>query len=71
MKQLIASTLVINFWFEESGYDGPGKEPAVYVALFLATIIAINYFGVGIFGEAEFWRKNTPLKSKCCADNPK
>jgi amino acid transporter len=27
----------------------------LYVALFLAAIIAINYFGVGIFGEFEFY----------------
>lgn len=25
------------------------------MALFLAAIIAINYFGVGVFGEFEFW----------------
>jgi len=25
------------------------------VTLFLAAIIAINYFGVGFFGELEFW----------------
>jgi amino acid permease len=52
---LIASTLVIKYWFDQRGYVGPASHPALYVALFLAVIIAINYFGVGIFGEFEFW----------------
>lgn len=54
-NNLIAATLIIRYWFDQSGYDGPGKSPAIYIAILLATIIAINYFGVGIFGEFEFW----------------
>lgn len=54
-NNLIASVLIIRFWFDERGYDGPGANAAIYVAIFLATIVAINYFGVGYFGEIEFW----------------
>jgi amino acid transporter len=52
---LIAAVLVVQYWFNKIGYDGHGAQPALYVALFLAAIIAINYFGVGLFGEFEFW----------------
>jgi len=54
-NNLIASTLVIQYWFDQTGYTGPGSNRAIYVTLLLAAIIAINYFGVGIFGEFEFW----------------
>jgi amino acid transporter len=54
-NNIIASTLVITYWFDKRGYDGPGADPAIYVAIILITIIAINYFGVGFFGEIEFW----------------
>ena len=54
-NNLIATVLVIKYWFNKREYDGPGAAAALYVALFLAAIIAINYFGVGIFGEFEFW----------------
>jgi amino acid transporter len=54
-NNLIASVLIIRFWFDKTGYDGPGTNPAIYVAIFLITIIVINYFGVGYFGEIEFW----------------
>ncbi|KAG0647966.1 Dicarboxylic amino acid permease [Hyphodiscus hymeniophilus] len=54
-NNLIASTLVIKYWFDVRGYTGPASHPALYVALLLVAIIAINYFGVGVFGEFEFW----------------
>ncbi|TVY85441.1 Dicarboxylic amino acid permease [Lachnellula suecica] len=60
-NNLIASVLVIKFWFGKSGYDGPGANSAIYVCIFLAAIIAINYFGVGIFGEFEFWLSSTKV----------
>jgi hypothetical protein len=53
-NNLIASALVIQFWFNQTDYDGPASNPAIYVTIILITIIAINYFGVGIFGEFEF-----------------
>jgi amino acid transporter len=49
--------MIIGFWFDEAGIaqGSPGRSPGIYVTLFLAAIIAINYFGVGFFGEFEFW----------------
>jgi amino acid permease len=35
--------------------DSAGASPALWVTLILVAIIAINYFGVGLFGEFEFW----------------
>ncbi|CAG8952333.1 hypothetical protein HYFRA_00001078 [Hymenoscyphus fraxineus] len=60
-NNLIASTLIIRYWFDKEGYDGPGSNPAIYVALFLVAIIAINYFGVGVFGEFEFWLSSSKV----------
>lgn len=55
-NNLIASVLIIQFWFEEAQkHDVHGARAAGFVTLFLAAIIAINYFGVGFFGEFEFW----------------
>ncbi|KAM3077456.1 amino acid transporter [Clarireedia jacksonii] len=53
-NNLIASALVIQFWFSQIEYEGPASNAAIYVTIILITIIAINYFGVGIFGEFEF-----------------
>ncbi|RDL38531.1 Uncharacterized protein BP5553_02871 [Venustampulla echinocandica] len=54
-NNIIAFVLVIKYWFDKEGYYGPGANPAIYVSILLAVIIAINYFGVGVFGEFEFW----------------
>ena len=53
-NNLIASALVVQYWFEDN-YTGPGKNAGIYVAIFLIAIITINYFGVGMFGEFEFY----------------
>ncbi|TAQ83328.1 hypothetical protein B7494_g8346 [Chlorociboria aeruginascens] len=54
-NNLIASVLVIQYWFNEREYTGPGASAAIYVTIILVTIVVINYFGVGLFGEFEFW----------------
>jgi amino acid transporter len=55
-NNIIASVLVIKYWFDQRGYGDSGiAAPALYVAIILAIIIAINYFGVAFFGEFEFW----------------
>ena len=54
-NNLIASALVIQSWLNDGGYYGAGTHPAIYIALFLIAIIAINYFSVTLFGEVEFW----------------
>ena len=60
-NNLIASVLVIKYWFDKADYDGPGANSAIYVSIFLIAIVAINYFGVGIFGEFEFWLSSTKV----------
>ncbi len=52
---------MIQYWFDLHGYHGGASRPALYVALFLAAIIAINYFGVGLFGEVEFWMSSVKI----------
>jgi len=54
-NNLIATTLIIKYWFNKNGYDGAGANAAIYVAVFLVVIILINYLSVGFFGEFEFW----------------
>jgi amino acid transporter len=46
--EIIAATISTNFW------DGQKHNHAVFVTIFLATIIIINLCGVKGFGEAEF-----------------
>ncbi|KAE9373203.1 dicarboxylic amino acid permease [Stipitochalara longipes BDJ] len=61
-NNLIASVLVIRFWFDEAGDPGnPGGNAALYVTIFLIAIVAINYWGVGFFGEFEFWLSSTKV----------
>ena len=47
--------MVIKYWFAKADYDGPGANAAIYVSIILLAIILINYFGVALFGEFEFW----------------
>lgn len=47
---MTAAALVIQYWVP------PEKiNPGVFIAIFLVAIVAINYFGVRLFGEFEFW----------------
>ena len=49
-NQITAGALVIQVWLP------PDKvSPGVWIAIFLVAILAINYFGIGFFGELEFW----------------
>ncbi|OJJ52787.1 hypothetical protein ASPSYDRAFT_163731 [Aspergillus sydowii CBS 593.65] len=50
--QLTAAALVITYWPRTSAEN---VNPGVWIAIFMVTIILINYFGVRIFGEMEFW----------------
>ncbi|KAH7153277.1 amino acid permease [Dactylonectria macrodidyma] len=49
-NQLTAAALVIQYWV-----DRDRVNPGVFIAIFLVTIICINYFGIKFFGEFEFW----------------
>ncbi|CAG7918558.1 unnamed protein product [Penicillium olsonii] len=50
--QLTAAALVITYWPRVSADN---VNPGVWIAIFMVAIIVINYFGVKVFGELEFW----------------
>lgn len=49
-NQLTAAALIIQYWVPRERVN-----PGAFIAVFLVAIIVINYFGVGLFGEVEFW----------------
>ncbi|KAL7270222.1 amino acid transporter [Rhizina undulata] len=49
-NQLTAAALVIQYWVPREKVN-----PGVWITVFLVTILFINYFGVRLFGEIEFW----------------
>jgi amino acid transporter len=49
-NQLTAAALVLQYWVPRENVN-----PGVFIAVFLFTILVINYFGVRYFGELEFW----------------
>ncbi|KAM0261875.1 hypothetical protein ACHAQJ_002078 [Trichoderma viride] len=49
-NQLTAAALVIQFWCPRDKVN-----PAVFIAIFLVAIIIVNYLGIELFGELEFW----------------
>ncbi|KAF1840223.1 uncharacterized protein K460DRAFT_322634 [Cucurbitaria berberidis CBS 394.84] len=51
-NQITASALIIQEWPRTASDK---VNPGVWVAIFLITITAINYFGIKFFGELEFW----------------
>jgi amino acid transporter len=51
--ELVAASLTIQFW-KGSGNPASEVNPVAWVALFWLVIVAINFFGVKGYGEAEF-----------------
>ncbi|KAI1324853.1 amino acid permease [Xylariaceae sp. FL0255] len=49
-QQLTSAALVIQFWLPADRVN-----PGVWIAILLVIIIGINYFGVRLFGEVEFY----------------
>ncbi|KDN53618.1 putative DIP5-glutamate and aspartate permease [Tilletiaria anomala UBC 951] len=47
-NQLVASGLVIQYW-------RPDLSPAIFISVFIVVILGINFLGVKVFGEVEFW----------------
>lgn len=47
--EIIAASLTLSFW-----PGAQGINPAAFVTIFLVLIVAINFFGVRGYGEAEF-----------------
>ncbi|KAL5332187.1 amino acid permease/ SLC12A domain-containing protein [Aspergillus crustosus] len=52
LTQLTATALIIAYWPHISTEN---VNSGVWIAIFMVTIIMINYFSVRIFGEIEFW----------------
>ena len=48
--------LVLQYWV-----DRDTVNPGVFIAIFWVVIILINYFGVRVFGDAEFWLSSVKL----------
>lgn len=59
-NQLTAAALVISFWV-----DREKVNPGVWIAIFLVVIILINYLGIKIFGELEFWLSSVKVLTIC------
>jgi amino acid transporter len=49
-NQLTAASLVLQYWV-----DREKVNPGVWITIFLVVILFINYFGIKLFGEIEFW----------------
>ncbi|KAF8540138.1 amino acid permease/ SLC12A domain-containing protein [Trichophaea hybrida] len=49
-NQLTAASLVLQYWVSREKVN-----PGVWITIFLVTILFINYFGIRLFGEIEFW----------------
>ena len=59
-NQLTAAALVISYWI-----DRKKVNPGVWIAVFLVVIILINYLGIKIFGELEFWLSSIKVLTIC------
>lgn len=59
-NQLTAAALVISFWV-----DRETVNPGVWIAIFLVAILLINYLGIKIFGELEFWLSSVKVATIC------
>jgi len=49
-NQLTAGALILQFWVDRDRIN-----PGVWITIFLVSILFINYFGIKLFGEIEFW----------------
>jgi len=59
-NQLTAAALVIQFWLPAEKVN-----PGVFIAVFLVTIVVINFLGVKYFGEMEFWLSSVKVLVIC------
>ena len=49
-NQLTAASMVLQKWVPREKVN-----PGVFITIFLVVILFINYFGISMFGEIEFW----------------
>lgn len=47
-NQLVAAGLVIQYW-------RPDLSPAIFISIFIVAVVVVNFLGVAVFGEVEFW----------------
>ncbi|KIX01626.1 uncharacterized protein Z518_09352 [Rhinocladiella mackenziei CBS 650.93] len=59
-NQLTAIALVLQYWVPRDKVN-----PGVFIAIFFVIIILINYFGIGFFGEFEFWLSSLKVLILC------
>lgn len=63
-NQLTAAALTIQYWVKRDTLN-----PGVFIAIFLVTIICINYFGgIKFFGEFEFWLSSLKVFLRSSSD---
>ena len=60
MNQLTKGTIIIQYWV-----DPKTVNPAVFIAVFLIAIIAINYLGIRLFEEVEFLLSSIKILTIC------
>jgi amino acid transporter len=59
-NQLTAAALTIQYWVPREKIN-----PGVFIAIFLVTILVINYLGISYFGELEFWLSSLKVLTLC------
>ena len=59
-NQLTAAALVVQYWVPREKLN-----PGVFIAIFLVSIILLNYLGVKYFGELEFWLSSLKILTLC------
>lgn len=59
-NQLTAAALVLQYWVPREKLN-----PGVFIAIFLVSIVLINYLGVKYFGELEFWMSSLKILTLC------
>jgi amino acid permease len=59
-NQLTAAALVLQYWVPATKVN-----PGVFITVFLVLIVCINYFGVRLFGEIEFWLSSIKILTLC------
>ena len=60
MHQLTQGAIIIQYWV-----DPKKVNPAVFIAVFLIAIIAMNYLGIRVFGEVEFLLSSIKILTIC------
>lgn len=60
LNDLSAGAIIIQYWVNLKKVN-----PAVFIAVFLVLVIAINYFEIRVFGEVEFLLGSIKILTIC------